>query len=136
MLNKLLIHTSNYSIAALLNIIARLVSFPIIIRFLSVEEYGLLSLVNASLSFLVAMGKGGLQRSVLRLYSEIKASSEKWNLNQYYATVVLGMLGLSVIVAVGWILIALVVPSHWWNNDKVSSLCILASGLIVLRVIE
>jgi O-antigen/teichoic acid export membrane protein len=136
MLKKLLVHTSNYSIAALLTTIASFVSFPIITRFLSVEEYGLLSLVNATLTLLVAIGKGGLQHSVLRLYSDIKASRNQWSLNQYYSTVILGMLGLSVIVAVVWILIALVVLSHWWHNDKLSSLCIFASVLIVLRVTE
>jgi O-antigen/teichoic acid export membrane protein len=136
MLNKLLIHTSNYSIAALLTTIASFVSFPIITRVLSVEEYGLLSLVNASLTLLVAVGKGGLQHSVLRLYSDIKTSSEKWNLNQYYSTVILGILGLSIIVAVVLILVALVVPNHWWNNDKLSSLYILASVLIVLRATD
>jgi O-antigen/teichoic acid export membrane protein len=136
MRNKLFIHTSNYSIAALLTTIASFVSFPIITRVLSVEEYGLLSLVNASLTFLVAMGKGGLQHSVLRLYSDIKASRDTWNLNQYYSTVILGMLGLSVTVTVVWMLIAFVVPSHWWNNEKVSSLYLLASVLIVLRVTD
>ena len=136
MRNKLFIHTSNYSIAALLTTIASFVSFPIITRVLSVEEYGLLSLVNASLTFLVAMGKGGLQHSVLRLYSEIKASHDKWNLNQYYSTVILGMLGLSVTITVVWILIVFAVPSHWWNNNQLSSLYMLASVLIVLRVTD
>ena len=63
------------------------------------------------LNFSCRLGKGGLQHSVLRLYSEIKTSSEKWNLNQYYSTVVLGMLGLSIIVTVVLILIVLVAPT-------------------------
>lgn len=113
-LDRLAAHVSRYSAGSLVVTLAGFVSFPILTRFLSVSQYGLLALVSAILMVLVACGKGGLQNSVLRFYSEVRVGSEEFSLANYYATVVLGMGTTGLFVALGWILVSGFVPERWW----------------------
>ena len=53
-----------------------LISFPIVVRLLSVEEYGILSLCNTILLFAVALSKLGLQNSIIRFYPDYVKSGE------------------------------------------------------------
>ena len=47
-LMRLLRHTSNYSVGTVLITVASVVSFPVFTRVFTVEEYGVLGLVNAT----------------------------------------------------------------------------------------
>ena len=53
-----------------------LISFPIVVRLLSIEEYGILSLCNTILLFAVALSKLGLQKSIIRFYPDYENTGE------------------------------------------------------------
>jgi O-antigen/teichoic acid export membrane protein len=62
-------------------------SFPILARLFSVEEYGLISLVSNTIAVAVVFSKFGLQTSVQRFLKEHAVSPEPGALRKYYSTV-------------------------------------------------
>jgi O-antigen/teichoic acid export membrane protein len=49
-LRRVLVQASHYSLGSLLTMVAGLISFPLLTRVFSVEDYGLISLVAAGVS--------------------------------------------------------------------------------------
>ncbi len=128
--------TSHYTIGNAFATVAGLISFPILTRILTVEEYGLMALITSSLGLLVAFGKCGLQHSVLRFYSETRAGSSPWNLEQYYATAMYGMAFLGAAVTCLWLIIITLLPESLLNDDRLRPLLYLTAALVFVRVNE
>ncbi|MFV1984918.1 MAG: flippase [Thiohalomonadales bacterium] len=133
---RLLVSITNYSMGNLLFSIAGLISFPILTRLLTVEDYGLLALIGVTLTFIVALSKGGLQHSALRFYSETKEGGKEWSLDNYYATVLFGMGFIGIITTLLWLLFSQLAPRNLWNNDLLPYLFGLTSILILTRVLD
>ena len=135
-LKRLLVQTSHYSVASLLTMIGGLVSFPILTRVFSVADYGIMNLVAATLTVSVALGKIGVQHSILRYASEIGAGKSAYSMSQLTSTTLYGMaasaLAVTVVIALG----AEVVPGRWLGDPRVRGLFLIASLLIVVQVIE
>jgi O-antigen/teichoic acid export membrane protein len=136
MFSQLLRHASNYTLGNGLLIAAGLVSFPILTRLLSVDEYGLMSLVATALSLLVGVGKLGMQHATLRFHSEIQAGKRSVGSQAFIATVVYGMGAIGLATTLGWALISQVVPAAWWNDPRVQPLMLLTAVLIFVRVMD
>lgn len=85
-------HIRNYATGGLISAIIGVVSFPILTRSLSVEDYGVLGLVLSTLTLFVAVGKFGIQHSIIRFYAEVKNNNSEFTKNQFYTTTL--MLGL------------------------------------------
>lgn len=136
MFRKLLGHVSVYSFGNLLVTAAGLISFPILTRMFSVSEYGTLSLVSATLAFLVALGKLGFQHAIVRLYGEVRAGKSSVSIPTFVSTAVLsmGMAGLA--VAAVWLLIAKLFAFPPWNNPALSALPYIVAALVVIRVLD
>jgi O-antigen/teichoic acid export membrane protein len=128
--------TSHYTIGNALATIAALVSFPILTRLLTIEEYGLMALITSSLGMLVAFGKCGVQNSTIRFYSETRAGSSPWSLEQYYATVVYGMATLGAAAAFVWLIIITALPESLLNDERLRPLLYMTVILVFIRVIE
>ena len=77
MLKRLLAHTSYYTIGSFLAALASIVSFPILARIFTVEDYGVLNLISTTLTVAVGVTKLGLQHSIVRFFGEIKASGDE-----------------------------------------------------------
>jgi len=71
-------HFRNYLSAGLIGSLIGLVSFPLLTRSLSVEEYGWLGLASATLTAFISFGKLGLQSAMLRFFSEARAKGPLW----------------------------------------------------------
>ncbi len=135
-LKKLLVHVSNYSIGSLLVTLAGFISFPILTRLLSQGDYGLLSLIGATLTLLVAIGKSGLQNPIIRFYSDAESKKDGWNLNGYYSTIIYGMLIFGVVITLVWFLIIYSIPATFWNDEKLRFLFMVTSLLVLIRVMD
>jgi O-antigen/teichoic acid export membrane protein len=136
MLSKLLRHASNYSAGSLLVTIASLVSFPLFTRIFSVDEYGLMNLVAAGLTFIVGLGKLGIQHSIVRMHGEVAAGRSEWMLANFYATVLWGMVGVGLTVTVLWALVCQFAPATWWNDERARGLLLFTAVLVVVRVVH
>ncbi len=73
---RFLTSSSHYLANQVISLVVSLVSFPIIVRLLSVKEYGVLSLCNTILLLGVALSKMGLQNSIIRFYPEYERRGE------------------------------------------------------------
>ena len=136
MLKKLALHVSNYSSASLLVMISGLVSFPIFTRIFTVEEYGVLSLISATLALVMGIAKLGVQHSIVRFYGEIKAEKGAAGLSTYRSTTFFGMMTVATIVAVIWAIVSQLIPSSWWNDRQVAGLLLLTSVLLIVRSVD
>lgn len=135
-LKRLVIHTSHYGAGSLLVTLASFISFPIFTRIFSVDEYGVLNLISASLMLLVAIAKLGVQHAIVRFYAEVKAGRRDVTLPQFHGTVVFGMTGLSLLIALGWAVASQVVPEAWWNDPRVAGLLALTAILVAVRTTD
>src|ERR1700749_798868 len=81
-LKRLMVQTSHYGLTSLFNMVAGLVTFPILTRLFSVADYGTMTLIAATLTVSVAVAKVGVQHSIVRYHSEIDAGKSKYSLAQ------------------------------------------------------
>src|SRR5579863_7694806 len=111
------------------------VSFPILARIFSVEEYGLISLVSNTIAVAVVFSKFGLQASVQRFYKEQAVHPEPGALRKYYSTVYLGAAGNGIVVTLLFLAAVWLVPSSLMGR-RVHIVFSVAAGLILLRSIS
>ncbi|MBI3899536.1 MAG: oligosaccharide flippase family protein [Gammaproteobacteria bacterium] len=135
MLRKLFKHSSNYTIGSLIATIAGLVSFPILTRTLTTEEYGLMGYIGTTLATLVCIGKLGVQHATVRFYAEVRAGKRDVGLGEYYSTVIFGMAAMGLAVTVVWATITQLLP-HWFYDSRLPALLLLTSSLIIIRVVD
>jgi O-antigen/teichoic acid export membrane protein len=135
-LKTLAVQASHYSVASLFTVIAGLVTFPLLTRVFSVGDYGIMNLVAATLTVSVALGKVGVQHSILRYESEIRAGKGRYTMPQLYSTTQLGMLATAVLVMTVVLVGARVVPISWLGDPRVRGLFSIASFLIIVQVSE
>lgn len=135
-LRQLAVHASHYSLGSLLTAIAGLVSFPLLTRIFSVADYGVMSLVGASVTIAVAVGKLGVQHAVVRHHSEIVAGRRPYTLQQLSSTTVLGMAATG-LVAAGLVLAASRLgPGRPSGDPRVRELLAIMCVAVVLAVVE
>ena len=78
-----------------------LVSFPILTRMLTVEQYGIMALVTTTMFFVVALAKAGLSEGIIRFYKDY--SDEEESRTMFVSTVMVRGLIFSVLVALIYI---------------------------------
>lgn len=136
MLQRLAVHVSNYSAGNLLVTVASLVSFPILTRLLTVDEYGVMNLIGTALALGFGLSKLGVQHAALRFYSEIRAGKREVTLAAYESTVVWGMGTAGLLAALLWVALSQLTPAAWWNDPRVQPLMLLGAALIFIRVVD
>ncbi len=136
-MSGLLRHTWRYSLAGVLATLASLISFPILTRLLSVEDYGLMSTVAVVLSLTVALGKLGMQKSAVRFYQEAKAqTADGGGERRFTATLIYGMLLIGAVTTVAWVVGLLVVPERWLGQAGMKHLLLISAALVLIRVLD
>jgi O-antigen/teichoic acid export membrane protein len=135
-LKKLLVQTSHYSLASLFSVIAGLVTFPLLTRIFSVTDYVVMNLVAATLSIAVAVGKMGVQHSIVRYQSEITAGKRSFTLGQLYSTTVIGMAATGFVVAASLGVTAQIVPEKWLADPRLRLLFAIAALVVLAQVLE
>jgi O-antigen/teichoic acid export membrane protein len=134
---KLFIQASHYSIANLLTqVIGGLVTFPTLTRVFTVEQYGALSFVGATLAFAVAFGKTGVQHSVVRLFAPVSAGKSEFTLPQLYSTTIIGMSASATLAGAVLIGFALLVPQHFLEHPGLRLPLALVSVLVVIQATD
>jgi O-antigen/teichoic acid export membrane protein len=136
MLRRLVGHITRYSIGSLLVTAAGFISFPFLSRIFSVEDYGTMNLVSATLMVLVSLGKLGVQHSIVRYASEIQTGRRPYTMRAFYSTALFGMIGSSVLVAALWLIVVHALPPGWLNDPRLPFLFVMTSGVIVAQVVE
>jgi O-antigen/teichoic acid export membrane protein len=134
-LRKLVVHVSQFSLASLLTTLAGFVSFPLLTRIFSVADYGVMSLVAASVTIAVAVGKLGVQQSVLRYHSEIVAGKRSYTLLQLSSTTVFGMAATGTAVAALLLAATWLAPAGVLGDARVRALLAIMSIAVAMQVV-
>ncbi len=127
-------HIRNYASAGMLASVAGLVTFPILTRNLSIEDYGLVGLVTASLTLAVALGKLGLQHSVIRYYAQSSNNKGPWSLSQLGSTIFLLFAFLALVTTAVWVVLGIKVVPETLDSAKLPALFLAAAGIVFLRL--
>jgi O-antigen/teichoic acid export membrane protein len=135
-LRRLLVQASHYSLASLFTMVAGLVTFPVLTRIFSVADYGVMNLIAATLTVAVALGKVGVQHSILRYESEIRAGKGRFTLPQLYSTTLLAMGGTALVTVLLLVVGTQLAPARLLGDPRLRLLFGIASVLVVVQVME
>ncbi len=128
-------HLRNYASAGVLSAVVGVVSFPILTRNLSIEEYGILGLITSSLTLFIAVGKLGVQQSVIRWYAAVKAGNSEFSSRQMYATVVVLFLCLALATFSAWLFAGYAILPNVLQYERITTLFFAASGVVFVRLL-
>lgn len=131
--SSLLRHIRNYGSASLVGSMVGLITFPLLTRYLSVEEYGILGLVTVSLSLFVAVGKLGVQHSVIRHFEEVNQGHSQYTNDQLNSTVFTLLLVLTLATLVAWLFTGWVVLPIWVDYSGLHQLFLVTAGILCMR---
>ena len=99
---KFFVHYSHFITGSAMIQLLGLISFPILTRVLSVEQYGILGLVTTTMFVMICFAKAGLSDGIIRFYKQYSESPEK--LTEFSSTVIVRGLILSAGVTVFFII--------------------------------
>lgn len=133
---RLFHHSSHYSAGQFLILLSSLVSFPILTRIFSPDEYGLMNLISNALVILLAISKGGFQHSIIRYYDEFSARSNRQEFESFTSSIIFGGLAFALSVTIVWTGVNMLLSNVWQGEHQIGLLMLLASGLIFLRAGE
>jgi len=132
---SLLSHVRNYATAGVVSAIVGVISFPLMTRHLSVDDYGIIGLITASTTLAVAFGKLGIQHAIVRYYAESMLDKRGQNLLSFNTTVFTLFAGLSTIVFLLWLGLGNLIIPRFIDNPGIASYFTIVSLFIVLRMV-
>ncbi len=115
--------------------LAGVVTFPLLTRNLSVGDYGILGLITSSLTFFIAIGKLGVQHSVIRFFSQIKNNNIDFSARQMSSTVMSVFFLLAVITTLIWLLLGYKVLPRVFDYSGISTLFALSAAIIFVKLL-
>lgn len=135
-LRRLGLHVSHYTLGNFLVALAGLVSFPLLTRLLSTADYGLMNLISATILVLVAVGKLGIQHSIIRYQSQAASGCYGFDLRTFRSTTLLTMGGTGFAVTLLWLAASWFLPARWFSDPHTPILFAATSVLIFSGVLE
>ena len=107
---------------------AGFISFPILTRAFSVEDYGVFGLISTTLLISLSIAKLGSPSSIVRFHAEFESARK---LDKFYSTVLLTSVGLSVIVAIFLLIITELVFKHFWGSTMIRLIPIVSLLIVI-----
>lgn len=107
-----------------------LVTFPILTRLLSREDYGILGLVTTTVSMAVAVAKGGLSDGIIRFYRDYSGTPERQS--EFTSTVLVRGVTLALVTSIFYVLVFPHINRFLGINDRyLGSFLVMALYLFV-----
>ena len=130
-ISKLVAHSSIYMVGEAFVMAGGLISFPIITRLLSQEEYGLMVILTTTIFLAEALSSMGLHHSSLRFYSSYQELGE---IKQFNATLVFGSLAFGTAGTLAMLLFFEILSGFGFVTKIIQSFFFLALPLVVIRI--
>ena len=115
-IETLLKQSSHYFTGYIFSLAAGFISFPILTRIFSVNDYGIMNLISITLVFVTAISKLGINKGANRFYEEFNLNKRPQPLETFYATFFWGGLLLSGSVTLIYLFIIKGSYKHYKNN--------------------
>ena len=128
-------HVRNYATAGVVSALVGVLSFPIMARNLSVDDYGIMGLITASTTLAVALGKLGLQHAIVRFYAESMHERRGANLLTFNTTVFTLFGALSLLAVIAWLLVGTFVVPRFIEHPSIAAYFAVVAAFIVLRMV-
>lgn len=128
-------HVRNYASAGVISALVGVFTFPILTRYLSVEDYGIIGLITASTTLAAAFGKLGLQHAIVRFYAESRYENKGRTLLEFNTTVFTVFTVLSVIAWLAWIAAGTFVVPRFIENENITTYFWIVSLVIIFRMV-
>jgi len=134
--SSVLRHIRNYATGGLVSALIGVASFPILTRNLSIEHYGVLGLVLSSLTLFVAVGKFGIQHSIIRYFAEAEYREDSYTKEQFYSTTLSLALICSALAAFAWLLMSFQLVPRISKMAGITGFFLIGTLYIVFRMIS
>ena len=128
-------HLRNYATAGAVSAVVGVLSFPIMARNLSVDDYGIMGLVTASTALAVAFGKLGMQHAIVRFYAESMHERRGANLLSFNTTVFALFGALSAITVLAWLATGAFVMPRFIEHPSIAGYFAAVAAFVVLRMV-
>ncbi len=115
-IKKLATSFSHFVGGSAISLLLGLITFPILTRLLSREDYGILGLVTTTIAIAVAFAKGGISDGIIRLYKEHTDTPER--LSMFTSTVLTRSFILSLVVTAIYLLVLPYLNRRLGVNEK------------------
>ena len=129
-------HLRNYATGGLVSALIGVASFPILTRSLSVEDYGIVGLILSTLTLFVAVGKCGVQHSIIRFYAEVKNRNSKFTESEFYSTTIALAFVLSIVCMVVWLVAGFWLVPAISDSEDITKYFLLGTLYIFLRILS
>lgn len=133
-LRTLLKHSSHYLSGRVVLMLLGFVSFPILARVYSVEDYGRISLALKLILLFTVLGKFGLQNSVQRFFAE-ETQHDSARERGFYTTVLGSVSLIAILITAAFMTAVFLLPSTAITAPLRSAL-LMAGVLIAIRAIQ
>jgi len=130
-IKKFFTQFSHFITGSGLSLLLGLVTFPILTRFLTQEQYGVLGLVTTTMLFLVTVSKAGLSNGIIRFYQEFDGSEN--NRTIFTSTVLIRGLLLSAIIVALYLLFFPMVSEYLGMSKKIIFCFMIMSFYLFIR---
>jgi len=134
--SSVLRHIRNYATGGLVSALIGVASFPILTRNLSIEHYGVLGLVLSSLTLFAAVGKFGIQHSIIRYFAEAEYREDSYSKEQFYSTTLSLALICSTLAGIGWLIMSFQLVPRISDMEGVVGFFVIGTLYIVFRMIS
>jgi O-antigen/teichoic acid export membrane protein len=134
-IKKLFKHSGQYGISQVLSVLAGFISFPILTRTLSVDEYGIMCLVMSSIMIITPITKLGLSHSSIRYYAEFDSNKKNDSISYFYNTSFWGSL-VSTSVIIFLFFVVYILTSNNFVDPKLSKYVIIIIILVFLHSLQ
>jgi O-antigen/teichoic acid export membrane protein len=130
-LKKFFVHYSHFVTGSALSLLLGLISFPILTRILTREEYGVMGLVTTTMLLTVAVAKAGLSDGIIRFYKEYGDQQEKRTI--FSSTIAVRGIILAVTTVLLYVIIFPIASRYLHISSKFLTCFMIMSAYLLLR---
>ncbi|MFQ5706803.1 MAG: oligosaccharide flippase family protein [bacterium] len=122
-----------YFLVTVFTALGGFVSFPIWTRILKPEEYGFYNLFIVSIGLMTTFSKAGLQKSVIRFFSEFAAGKRSQPISIYYSTHIVGSFAAGFIFSLLFLLYNLLFDTKFSIGANTHTLLLLLMVIVIAQ---
>ena len=130
-LKKFFIQYSHFFARNAIATLLGLISFPILTRLLTREEYGIMSLINTTMFFMASFSKGGLSDGIIRFYKEYSETPDR--VTTFSSTVLVRGLVFSILGVLLYVIVAFFMSKYMINNGAYLLCFLIMSAFLLFR---
>lgn len=122
-----------YFVVSVFTALGGFVSFPIWTRILNPEEYGIYNLFIVSVGLMTTFSKGGLQKSVVRYFSEFDAGKRNQPISVYYSTHIIGAVASGFLFSLVFLLFVTFFDTDFETGADTGTLLLLLGVIVIAQ---